>query len=295
MKLGMDAESDAAAEAILEAARSIGTLTAGAWAAPRILAMLCNPLVGAEEVGRVIGHEPGLAARVLRVANSAFYGLTRSVSTVDRAVVVLGLDAVRGVAAAACLERTLPAAGADSALEPDALLRHSIAVAAAAEALGRIRHRALAGEAFIAGLLHDFGLMVQLRLDPAGMHAMLRLLRSEPGAEVRFIEQQRIKIGHERCAAVVFEAWNLPESLVESVRHHHAPLAAADAHRPLAALVHAADQLALAAGIHFALEPAPHPVAPAVMDFLGLCESDFAAISAALPERAATLQRALAG
>jgi HD-like signal output (HDOD) protein len=291
-----DADGGLPAEAILEAARTIGALNAGANAAPRILGVLCDPRVTAEDVARVVNHEPGLAGRVLRVANSAFYGLTRTVATIDRAVVVLGLDAVRGVAAAACLERALPQAADSTPLNPGALLRHSVATAAAAESLARVGHRELAGEAFIAGLLHDFGLMVLLRLDPAGVQGMLGALGAEPAAELRRLERQRVSVGHERCAAMVFTAWNLPASLVESVRQHHDPLGAPEAYRVLAALVHVADQLSLAAGFAFPLEPAPQPQ-PAIevtADFLGLSDADLAAVAADLPARADKLRKALA-
>lgn len=282
--------------AILEAARTVGALNTSAGTAPRILAALCDPAVTAIQVAQLVNQEPGLAGRVLRVANSAFYGLARTVSTVDRAVVVLGLDAVRGVAAAACLERALPHAATDaSPVNPAALLRHSVATAAAAEALARHARRALAGEAFIAGLLHDFGLMVQMRIDPSGVHGMLSVLGSDPGAELRQLERQRVSIGHERCAAVVFESWNLPESIVMAARHHHDPLSAPDHCRALSALVHAADQLSLAQGFGFPLEPAAQPDCSAVWGLLGLGAEQVEAVAAGLVARTEALQSALTG
>src|SRR6185369_18047552 len=92
---------------ILKAASAPGVLGASAYAAPVILATLYKPDVSAREVAQVIGQEPGMTASVLRVANSALYGQSRVVGTIDRAVLLLGLDTVRGVAAAWCMRNTI--------------------------------------------------------------------------------------------------------------------------------------------------------------------------------------------
>ncbi|HXC60060.1 MAG TPA: HDOD domain-containing protein, partial [Steroidobacteraceae bacterium] len=85
---------------IVRAATSLGIIGGGANAAHRILATLCDASLDARQIADVIQREPGLAARVLKVANSAFYGSSRHIATLDRALMLLGLDAVRGIAAA---------------------------------------------------------------------------------------------------------------------------------------------------------------------------------------------------
>jgi len=82
---------------ILRAAASLGVLGTGANSAPRIMAALCNPEVSPRQVAALVGKEPALYARVLRVANSPYYGQSRSITTIDRALVILGVDAVRGI------------------------------------------------------------------------------------------------------------------------------------------------------------------------------------------------------
>ena len=86
---------------ILKAAGSVGVLGGSALSGPRIMAALCDPEIQAREVCSLIAREPALCARVLRVANSAFYGHARSIATLERALALLGQDAVRGIAAAA--------------------------------------------------------------------------------------------------------------------------------------------------------------------------------------------------
>lgn len=280
---------------ILDAARALGILSGSASSAPRLLATLCQEGVEPREVARIIGQEPGLAARVLRVANSAFYGVPRAIATIDRAVVVLGLDAVRGIAAAACLDRSITRAGEPSVLDMTAFLDHSVATAAAAESLARIRHRAIAPEAFIAGLLHDLGTVLQLRLDAAGLAALVTVVRGGSDSPMSEIELQHVRVGHETCAAVLFEAWNLPAGITAAVANHHAPGNAPAEHRPLASLVYLGDRLALRNRMGFSAEIAPAGPDPAALAELGLGLAEFDAVGEKLPDLVATLQGALLG
>jgi len=261
---------------------------------PRILSALCAPGVDAATVAGIVGQEPGLTARVLRVANSAYYGRPREIATLDRAIVVLGLDAVRGIAAAACLDRGLLRSPATAAVDMDAVLRHSVTAAAAAESLGRLRHRTLAGEAFIAALLHDFGVVVQLHLAVDPMVVRATELRTTPRAIHPAEEREQVGTSHADCVAVVFEAWQLPAALVDAVRHHHEPANAPEAARPVTALVHLGDLLALRLESCHAFEVAPGEP-DAALDLLGLTAEELDAVGAALPERVAELRTALGG
>ncbi len=278
---------------ILKAAAALGILGGTAQAGRRLLAMLCNPAITAAEIAAAIDREPGMAARVLRVANSAFYGLTRKVSTIDRALMLLGLNAVRGIAAAACLDRAVPQGKDAPQIDVASLLRHSVAVAAAASELARLRRPELVSEAFIAGLLHDYGVLVQLRVDPPGLLAFERELRSTPDGRASELEVQHVKVTHDHCASVIFEQWQLPASLVASARHHHHPDEAPGAHAEIAALVHIADHLGRAAELGFAYEPATEPVSRAAMAVLGITDEDLGLVGAGLPERVQALQQSL--
>lgn len=279
-------------DVILKAAASIGLLGGAAQGAAGVIAALCAPDTSAADVAALISRQPGLTAKVLRVANSAFYGRPRTVATIERAVVVLGLDAVRGVAAAACLDRALPRARGDAAVEVDGLLRHSVAVAAAAEMLAKIRHRALAGDAFMAGLLHDFGMLVQLRLEEEGVRAMFAAIRSDPSQDVRQLEGQSLSVGHAHCGAVILEAWRLPAPLVAAASYHHTAADAPAAYRELASLIALGDVVARRCGVGIASETAEEPFPEAVLGIVGLRAEDLDAVARELPARTAALQRA---
>jgi HD-like signal output (HDOD) protein len=280
---------------VLKAAGALGVLGAGARSWPRLLAALSNPAISASEVASLIDQEPTMYARVLRVANSPYYGQTRSITTVDRALLVLGLDAVRGIAAATCFDRTLSRGKQATVIDMQAVVHHSLATAAAAERLAQIQHRSLAAEAFIAGLLHNLGVAVQLQVDSRGVEAMLEARAANPTLEIRRLESDFAAIGHERCVGILFEEWRLPAALVAVGLHHHAPEEAPAEHRDLTCLVNLAATLALASGNTFLLEPLPVARNPVALAQLKFDDAALDAIEAELPERVRELKLALLG
>jgi HD-like signal output (HDOD) protein len=283
----MELAPDADAERILSAATALGMLGGGPGTAHRLLAALCNPALGLREVSGLVVADPGIAARVLKVANSSFYGRPRHIDTVDRAVTLMGVDAVRGVAAAACLDRAIPSRGEVGLLDPSSLVRHSVTAALSAEQLARLRRPQMASEAFIAGLLHDLGAIIQARIDPDGVHRMLEALRANPMQDLRELESRHVSVSQERCAAVLFESWQLPPGLTESARHHHHPLEAPGEHRTLTAFVYLGNHVSLMEGQTFALEPAASTLDAAVLAETGVREEDMDRVARELPGRIA--------
>jgi HD-like signal output (HDOD) protein len=282
-------------EAILAAASAVGLLGTGAQSGFRFIAALFDPQITARDLAAMVRTEVAVCARVLRVANSPFYGQRRCVTTLEQAFVILGFDAMRGIATAVCLDRSLAREPVAGVLDMQAVLRHSVATAAAAEWLARMRRPALASDAFIAGLLHNLGIVVQVHVDPQGTRAMLESLRLDAGQDIRSLESRCVAVGHEECAGVIFEAWQLPEALVAAAWHHHDPLAAPEAHRDLAALVHLGAHLALRGDNAFGLEAAVAGRNPLVMARLALTEADLDQAVAELPGRIADLRAAVFG
>ena len=240
---------------IVKAASALGVLGGGAQTAHRILAALCDPGLGTREVADLILREPGLAARVLKVANSAYYGRSRDISTLDQALLVLGLDAVRGITAAACLDRSLARRGQFAAIDPRALVNHCVASGFAAEQLSRLSGRGSSAESFMAALLHDFGVPVQERLDSEGVAVLIKALQEQPDADVEPLEQSLVKVTHSRCAEVVFDSWHLPKSILLAALHCYNPTTAPGPARELTTLVHLGIQLAIDAGFTYPTEP----------------------------------------
>jgi HD-like signal output (HDOD) protein len=280
---------------IVKAAAALGVLGGGAQTAHRILAALCDPDLGSREIADLILREPGLAARVLKVSNSAFYGRSREISTLDRALVVLGLDAVRGITAAACLDRSIASRTQAVSIDPRALVNHCVGSAFAAEQLARISGRGSAAEAFMAALLHDFGVPVQARLDPEGVAALITALREQPDVEGHVLEASLLKVTHGRCAQVIFDNWQLPRSISLAALHHDDPAGAPGPARELTTLVHLGIQLSIEAGFTYPTEPRQFRVArEPLLQSLGIPLDALPPIVEKLPERVLLLADAAA-
>ncbi|MBS0421315.1 MAG: HDOD domain-containing protein [Proteobacteria bacterium] len=278
---------------ILEAAAALRLVGTGPDSPANLIPVLCDDEVGADELAERIEAQPLLSARVLQVANSPFYGQAKTVANIQRALMLLGIDVVRRIATAACVDQVMPHR---IACLPDmpAILRHSLATAIAGEMLATMTHPLLAHDAFLAGLLHNLGIVLQASIDPEGTAALIAARKMHPTEPIRRLEQQHSLLSHEECVQVLFDAWQLPDSLVESSSHHHALGESQSAHRVLSNLVCASASLALSCGNTFSLEP----VAPA-MDIagwgeLGLYERHIEDVRAELPQRVTLLRGAFA-
>lgn len=280
---------------ILNAATSLGLIGSGADSLARLMRMLCDPGVSGAEIAALIENHPVLCARVLRVANSAYYGQQRTITTIKQAVPILGLSAIRGVAAAVCIDRAAPRRTDGEVVNMSALLRHSLATAVGADSLAKLGRTGVASEAFIAGVLHNLGVPVQVCIDPTGVTAMATAFCQSPTQSVRLMEADHVCVDHEACGASVLDAWQLPDSLVAVAMHHHEPGAAPAAHRTLVSLVNLSSSLALATGHTFPLEPAHIAYDEGALAQLGLAREALEELARGLPERVENLRRALLG
>jgi hypothetical protein len=170
----------------------------------RLLRRLADASLSPAALAQHIGAEPAVAVRVLRVANSAYYGQVAQVATLARAGQVLGVQALRGVALAACFDSI--SARSRGLVHPDmvAFRRHSLATACAAQELARVLVPGLLEQAFMAGLLHDLGLLLLWQLRPATFKV------ADPGAG----------LGHADCGRVLMQTWCLPAALTQAVAEH---------------------------------------------------------------------------
>jgi len=257
-----------------------------------LIPVLCDDNVGADELAARIQAQPMLTAVVLRVANSPYYGQAKTVGNISRALMLLGVNAVRGIAAAACVDQVMPQR-INCLPDIPALLRHSLATAIAGEMLATMTHPLLARDAFLAGLLHNLGIVLQASLEPAATSALIAARKTQPTDPIRTMEQQHSLVSHEECAAVLFDAWQLPDRIVESARCHHSPGQAQPTHRVLASLVGASASLAVSCGNTFSLEPAAPAPDYAWLSGLGLYERQIETVKSNLPERVKLLSGAL--
>ena len=132
-----------------------------------IIELVENPRSSAQALNALIGRDPALSARVLRVVNSAFYGLPQQLGSINRAISLLGLNAVKNIAIAASLAKLFRGGALCDRFDAKDLWTHSLAVATAARLLAKETKKVQGDESFLAGLMHDIGIVVELQCDRA--------------------------------------------------------------------------------------------------------------------------------
>jgi putative nucleotidyltransferase with HDIG domain len=187
-------------------------LPASRAAALRVVQVVDDPATGAADVAQAAGADPALTSRILRVANSAYYGLSGRIGTPAFAVTVVGFATVRSIAALSATGLTGPGAC------PPEFWTRAAAVASGASLLAR-RVGADAPEAFCAGLLHDLGTAL-LREHAADQHNEI-LRRATAGEPLLDLEQEAYGGTHASLCASVLAAWRFPQDLCDAIGKHH--------------------------------------------------------------------------
>lgn len=254
----------------------------------QVMALTGDEERSAKEVARAIGNDPNFSVRVLQLANSAFYGLPRSVSTISDAVVLLGMRTVRNMAIAAATHDTLNHALSGYELGQGDLWRHSMACGIASQMLAEQARYPDSEEAFVAGLLHDIGkVILSIHVSDAIDEIQARM----EAEAVTFIEAERMVLGfdHAEVGGRIARKWNLPIPLVQAIAWHHQPVQ--NGHiTPLAAIVHVANIVCLMAGAGLGVEGLRVPCNEAAMKILGLLDRDIEALMERLVNHIASTQ-----
>jgi len=217
--------------------------------AVQVNAMAEDPRFSAAEIGDVISRDPSLTARLLRIANSPFFGFTTKVATVNRAVAVVGSKKLRDLIIATCAIRTFKGVP-NQLVSMDDFWYHSLYCAIAARLLAASRRLPHADSLFTAGLLHDIGQLIIFNRLPEQAREALRLSMEDPHAvDMHLAEQEVLGFDHAQVGGLLLRHWRLPALIEECVAHHHTPEKAV--HFPMeAAIVHIANSIATLAEIN---------------------------------------------
>jgi putative nucleotidyltransferase with HDIG domain len=208
-------------------------------AAMRLLWMLEDPRTSAADLGRLIESDPALSTQVIRLSNTAFYGLSGKVSSAWRAVTVLGLATVRAIATTAAFDLF----SEKGRSVPDEFWEHSVTTAAAAAALAR-RVGIQPNDAFSAGLLHDVGTALVFRRAPRRYDTMIERHGAEPDRPLVEIELEEFGATHAEVGAAALGVMRFPADMVEAIGTHHTT--PSEVEPLLGRLLIAADAVALA-------------------------------------------------
>jgi HD-like signal output (HDOD) protein/ActR/RegA family two-component response regulator len=178
---------------------------------------LADPSIELSKVSAIIERDPAVAAKVLQVCNSAFFRLPRRVSSIKQAVNYLGLLTVRSMVLSA--ELFQPGKPLSPGLDLGQMQRHALSVAAIARSIAA--DAAWAEDAFLAGLLHDVGLLLLARQSKDQLQQALEAAAA--GMPLAEAEQKYVGIRHDRAGGYLLGLWGLPYEVVEAVANHGAP------------------------------------------------------------------------
>lgn len=249
----------------------------------RIVATVEDPNSNAAQLNRIVAHDPALVTRILKVVNSAFYGLPGQIASVERAIVLLGINAIKNIAVAASLGKLFKGVKLGAGFTPRDLWTHCIAVAVSARDLAKQMRVPLVDEAFLAGMIHDVGLLVSLQVFPEKLVEACERAKVE---ESHFcdIEHALIQMDHQQLGQNLCEQWKFPRSCQLVAGYHHRPTQLSDNNRLLVTLVYAADTLCCAENQGFNLTALRQQLAAGDLDKIGLSMAMIDQTRARLPE-----------
>ncbi len=190
-------------------------------AGAKMLSLLEEPDTAVSEIEEILRYDPGLTANVLKLANSAYFGLPSKIGSLKQAVILLGLKRLIQLVVATCVSAVMDKSVPGYDLPAGDLWRHSIAVSIAAEALVKDKKIDGAEDVFTPALLHDVGKLVL----GAYVKEELEAIESIAAKGVPFVVAENMILGtdHAEIGAQILAHWNLPADVINAVRWHHDP------------------------------------------------------------------------
>jgi len=217
--------------------------------ASRLLQVTSDPEHSLGEVVDIVKTDAALTARILRVVNSAAFGLLNTITSIDRATSYLGERMIIGIAIDICASQLFdkPLTGYEA--ERGELWRHDLRVAIASREIARLAPQEMAVDlAFTGGILHDIGKSILSEFLAGTAPVVLETIERGDARDYLSAERAMLGIDHAMAGFELARKWNLPTALQQVIRHHHRPAEAEESYRPLVYAVHLGDIVAMMGG-----------------------------------------------
>ncbi len=189
---------------------------------PRILSLMEDPGADARKITEAISNDPAMTSKILKVANSAYYGFPQKITSLERAVALLGFNMVKSLALSVGVIRSLPSPALSGLFDIGNLWMHSLAVATAMRALAEDLGKDNDIESlFIVGLLHDLGKVLLAEFFPEEFARALE--GSDSDTPLDQSERNVIGMDHGQVGGMLLSRWKFPQPIVTAVSTHHVP------------------------------------------------------------------------
>lgn len=214
--------------------------------ASQVLRISADPDASAEDLRKVISMDQALTSQILKISNSAMFGMMREVTTLTQAIMTLGFSTIKSVVIASSAKNLYHRGTVG--LQERLIWEHALVSAIASRAFAKSLRFARVEEAFIGGLMHDIGKSVMGVKFPERYSSLLRTVYNEKANALQ-LELDTFGFDHAMVGEALVGQWNLASSLQSAVRWHHDPIHSEGDHQALAAIVALANQLTLEAKI----------------------------------------------
>jgi putative nucleotidyltransferase with HDIG domain len=245
-------------------------------AGAKLLTMLEEPEASVSEIEEVLRYDPGLTANVLKLANSAYFGLPSKIGSLKQAVILLGLKRLIQLVVASCVSAIMDKSVPGYDMPSGDLWRHSIAVSIAADALVKGKKKVGVEDVFTAALLHDIGKLVLGSFVRDEMESIQSI--AAKGIPMVVAENMILGTDHAAIGARILAHWNLPADVINAVRWHHDP-DSPDASSLQMDVVYLANVLCQTPDTSGPSAGHAVELSPAVIDRLGIQIDQFSSIS----------------
>lgn len=253
--------------------RYIDSMPALSITVAKILEVVKNPQVTAKDLNKVISLDPILVGKVLKLVNSAYYGLSNKVTSLVTAIIMLGINTIKNLALSTAVLANMKNQSNFKALNVDGFWRHSIGVGVASKLIAeKIGIPATQREEyFIGGLLHDIG---KIPLNGIFYEEYLRAVRMADMKKAPLVQMESDNLGitHTEVGRMISEKWRLTQETSECILYHHDPEAAAEENFKLVAAVYTANTYCNLNEIGFSGDRYAAPIDLNILERLGIDE-----------------------
>lgn len=224
-------------DAIRNKRASIPTLPA---VITNILSLIKNENSSASDLASAIGHDQAISSRMLRIANSAYYGLSHKVDTITRSIVVIGFNEVMGLIIGSDVFSAISKKKGNGLINMDELWTHSIEVGITATKIERKIGAVSKESTFLSGIIHDIG-KVFLSVNFPEEYKIVLEKAKKTQLPLHDVEKEMLGIDHADLANYLMEIWNFPENLVLTIAYHHNFKACPEVYKEKAMIIYLAN------------------------------------------------------
>ncbi len=252
--------------------------------AGKILNMVNDPDVSFKVIAGEISKDQAITTNILKLCNSAYFSKGKEISSIDRAIVTLGIKEVKDIVIIAATREVLNKIVIGYDLARGELWRHGIAVAVLSKKIATMKNRKnVADIAFTGGIIHDVGKTVLAIFVQNTFKEILALTEAE---KIPFSAAEKRIMGfdHQEIGERILTKWKFPDVLKAIVRFHHTPENAPSEFRPLASIVHVANSICLMAGIGIGSDGLYHELSEAAIKSLGLTNAELESLYGDIPQ-----------